>query len=197
MAAEQGDADSQLNLGSMYAKGDGVQQDKRKAFELYEKAAKQNNPKAQFNLGFMYSKGDGVEKNSRKAAEYYQKAADQNIPQASFNLGVLYFKGVDGVPEDKAKAAKLFEKTVKLNPTNSKAIFNLAVMYQKGEGVEKDEKRLLNFMKKVLNLLMVMLFSTSVSCMKKEVEVLLKIKKKLLNITNVLLVLVMQKHALT
>ena len=70
------------------------------------------------------------------------------MPQASFKLGVLYFKGADSVPNDKAKAAKLFEKTTKLNPTNSKAIFNLAVMYQKGEGVEKDEKMALELYEK-------------------------------------------------
>ncbi|KAK8896208.1 hypothetical protein M9Y10_014103 [Tritrichomonas musculus] len=153
LAADQGDEDAQLNLGAMYAKGEGVSEpDKKKTCELYKKAAKQGNPKAQYNLAVMYSKGDGVDKNNKKAAKYYQKAADQDLPQAAFNLGVLYFKGSPELPADKEKAAELFEKTTVLNPNNSKALYNLAIMHMKGEGVEKDEVKAREYFEKAAQL---------------------------------------------
>ena len=38
-AADQGDADAQRELAAMYDEGVGVQQDKKQAMELYERAA--------------------------------------------------------------------------------------------------------------------------------------------------------------
>lgn len=48
--AEQGNANAQYFLGAMYDKGEGVAQDKKKAFEWYTKAVGQGNKKAQENL---------------------------------------------------------------------------------------------------------------------------------------------------
>ena len=43
LAAEKGDANAQLNLGIMYAKGRGVDKDEGKAFHLWAMAAEQVN----------------------------------------------------------------------------------------------------------------------------------------------------------
>ena len=40
-AAEQGNAEAQLNIGLMYDNGEGVQQDKMEAAKWYRKAAEQ------------------------------------------------------------------------------------------------------------------------------------------------------------
>jgi TPR repeat protein len=40
-AADKGDANAQLNLGIMYAKGRGVGKDESKAFQLWARAAEQ------------------------------------------------------------------------------------------------------------------------------------------------------------
>ena len=45
----------------MYDKGDGVEQNKAKAAELYEQAHAAGHATATFNLGVLYHKGDGVE----------------------------------------------------------------------------------------------------------------------------------------
>ena len=68
-AAEQGDADAQLKLGSMYYNGTGVAQSYEKAVEWYRKAAEQRDADAQYHLGVMYELGDGVEESYEKAAE--------------------------------------------------------------------------------------------------------------------------------
>ena len=46
--AEQGDAQAQSNLGSLYYGGRGVPQDYAKAMKWYRKAAEQGNAKASF-----------------------------------------------------------------------------------------------------------------------------------------------------
>ncbi|EFH23820.1 Sel1 repeat protein, partial [Neisseria polysaccharea ATCC 43768] len=56
-AAEQGNAQAQLNLGWMYANGQGVRQDDAQATQWFRKSAEQGNAKAQFNLGLMYANG--------------------------------------------------------------------------------------------------------------------------------------------
>lgn len=58
--AEQGIAAAQFNLGMMYAKGQGVQQDYQVALKWYRRAAEQGNASAQSNLGLMYEKGRGA-----------------------------------------------------------------------------------------------------------------------------------------
>ena len=58
--AEQGYANAQFNLGSMYNNGQGVLQDDKEAVKWYTKAAEQGDAKAQYNLGMMYFTGEGV-----------------------------------------------------------------------------------------------------------------------------------------
>ena len=58
--ANQGNANTQDNLGNMYAEGHGVPQDHAEAVRWYRKAANQGDAEAQYTLGVMYDKGDGV-----------------------------------------------------------------------------------------------------------------------------------------
>jgi uncharacterized protein len=50
-----------------YGNGDGVKQDKVKAFQWYLKAAEQGHVQAQFNVGDCYDNGVGVNQNEVKA----------------------------------------------------------------------------------------------------------------------------------
>tara|TARA_R110000765_G_scaffold324976_2_gene416497 strand:+ start:916 stop:1131 length:216 start_codon:yes stop_codon:yes gene_type:complete len=54
LAAEQGDADAQYNLGIMYDTGRGVPENDAEAVRWYRLAAEQGDANAQFNLGGMY-----------------------------------------------------------------------------------------------------------------------------------------------
>ena len=109
LAAEQGDAKAQLDLGFIYAQGSGVQQDYQKAREWYEKAAAQGLPEAQLNLGILYDQGLGVRQDYQKAREWYEKAAAQGLPEAQLNLGILYDQGL-GVRKNLATAKDWFGK---------------------------------------------------------------------------------------
>ena len=80
-AAEQGNAQAQLDLGVMYYKGEGVRQDYAQAVQWFRKAAEQGDANAQYNLGVMYTQGQGVRQNLVIAKEWYGKACDNGLQQ--------------------------------------------------------------------------------------------------------------------
>jgi len=109
-AAQNGYADAQLQLGSMYKDGVGVEKSEREAavwlrkgVEWYRKAAELGDPDAQNWLGWMFAKGRyGVERNEQQAIAWLTKAAEQDDFFA-VKLGEMYAKG-DGIQEDKREA---------------------------------------------------------------------------------------------
>jgi TPR repeat protein len=76
MAAQQGDALAQLNLGLMYEGGQGVAQDYQEAVRWYRSAAEQGVGAAQENLGWMYGKGQGVAQDYVLSHMWFNLAAD-------------------------------------------------------------------------------------------------------------------------
>jgi TPR repeat protein len=58
--AERGDAKAQLNIGLMYAKGDGVPQNFAESASWYQLASERGEPTAQYLLGLMFDKRQGV-----------------------------------------------------------------------------------------------------------------------------------------
>ena len=98
-AADQGHAKAQNNLGTAYAKGEGVPQDYAQALVWYRLAADQGHAKAQNNLGTAYAKGEGVPQDYAQAFAWFRRAADQGDGVAQYSLGVMYVNG-HGVPQD-------------------------------------------------------------------------------------------------
>src|SRR5438093_945188 len=76
--AEAGDAESEVELGLRYDKGEGVAKDQAEAVKWHRKAAEQNYAEAQNSLGVCYEEGKGVAKDQVEAARWYRKAAEQN-----------------------------------------------------------------------------------------------------------------------
>ena len=71
LAAAQGNALAEFNLGWMYVKGQGVPQDFAKALKWYRLAAAQGYAYAELNLGVMYAKGQGVPQDFVKAYKWF------------------------------------------------------------------------------------------------------------------------------
>jgi TPR repeat protein len=103
LAAKQGDACAQFDLGLLYQTGTGVAQDFTEAMTWYKKAAEQGLADAQLNIGYLYDKGNGVTQNAATATQWYLKAALQCDVIASYNLGDKYEKG-QGVEQNYIKA---------------------------------------------------------------------------------------------
>jgi TPR repeat protein len=82
--AEQGDAEAQYKLGTMYDIGQGVPLDNAKAVRWFRKAAEQGDAPSQFRLGNMYDVGHGVPQDYVEAHKWYSLAAAAGEPSATF-----------------------------------------------------------------------------------------------------------------
>ena len=105
----KGNFSSCNSLGYMYDKGLGVEQDYKKALELYQKACEGGDMIGCKNLGYMYDEGLGVKQDYKKAVELYQKACEGGNMFGCYNLGNMYKNGL-GVKQDYKKAVELYQK---------------------------------------------------------------------------------------
>lgn len=69
-------------VGSAYYWGDGVTQDRQKAFEYYLISAQKGNPETQYKIGNCYETGQGTDQNIDQAIFWYQQSAAQGYPDA-------------------------------------------------------------------------------------------------------------------
>ena len=117
--AEQGDADAQYELGSMYANqwrnnfpyNRAIPQDYVEAVKWYTLAAEQGDARAQAALGSMYENSwpykGAIPQDYVEAVKWYTLAAEQGYAQTS--LGYMYVKG-HGVEVNYSKADLLFKE---------------------------------------------------------------------------------------
>jgi len=111
--AEEGDAKAQNNLGVMYAKGQGVDQDFKEAVKWYQKAADQGDAMAQTSCAVMYYKGEEVEQNYVTAYAWCNIAATNGGEVAKEDKSI-FAKEMD--PEQIAEAEELVKEMIKKNP---------------------------------------------------------------------------------
>jgi uncharacterized protein len=170
--AKAGDAEAQYELGIMYLKGQGVEQDREKArewltaaaasgyslaegklarieeqeskYEQLKSSADNGNVDAQYELAMMYLKGRGVTTNGRTALRYMQKAADQGDVRAITRLGIINYKGEAG-EVDYQQALLLFNR---VSGESALAQYYLGEMYASGAGVKRDYSTAIDWYKK-------------------------------------------------
>ena len=146
--ANQGNAEAQYEIGSMYQLGDGVQNDNKKANHWYEKAANQGHIDAQFYLGENYFSGYGIPKDFKKAIYWYEKAANLGRIDAQNKLGNIYNHIIaasrTSIPKDLKKAIYWHEKAAVQYDNNFYRIYGLNSMaelmeiYSSHDSEEKD-----------------------------------------------------------
>lgn len=96
-AAEQGDADAQVNVGEIFEKGLGGAPNYKAAAIWYQRAADQGNKRGQFNIGTLYEQGLGVPKDQVKSLNWYRKA--WGLPEDS-----VMFQSVANEQQDELRA---------------------------------------------------------------------------------------------
>lgn len=101
--ADQGDAEGQRLMGSLYLDGLGVNKDYTAARGWFLSAANQGDAKAQYNIGMMYRQGLGVAQNDAEAVKWFRLSAGQGNAEAQFKLGTAYKFGY-GVTLDPIQA---------------------------------------------------------------------------------------------
>ena len=118
--AESGEADAQVTLGLIYARGEGVPQDDAEAIAWFRKAAEQGLADAQATLGLTYARGEGVPQDYTEAASWFREAAEQGHALAQLSIGLRYFTGL-GVPQDDAEAVAWYRRAVEQGHTDAQA----------------------------------------------------------------------------
>jgi TPR repeat protein len=88
-SADQGQASAQVNLGLMYAEGEGVPQNEAEAAKWYRRAAEQGNASGQSNLGVMYRNGKGVPQDPVRAYMWLSLSAAQGSQFAIKNRDLV------------------------------------------------------------------------------------------------------------
>lgn len=146
--AEAGDAHAQFMLGEMYANGQGLSRDYKKAVEWLRKSAEQGFADSQLRLGEMSAKGLGMEVNHEEAAKWFglaashsdvdghfRETAEQGLVASQLKLAKMYADG-QGVEQSYEKAAKWYHLAA--DNQNAEAQVALGLMYLQGKGVEQD-----------------------------------------------------------
>ena len=107
LAAEQGDADAQHDLGVAYQDGDRVRQNDEEAVRWFRLAAEQGHIAARHELGLAYANGTGVPQDAAEAVRWFRLAADQGYAVAQHNLAIGYANG-KGVSQDMTEAVRWY-----------------------------------------------------------------------------------------
>lgn len=137
-AADQGHLPSMLRLAEKLLAGQGVPEDKKKAVDLFHKAAAQKSARALYSLGLLHETGDGVEKDPAKALDYYRQAVadpENAEPMAYNKLGFFHEHGM-GVEKSLQQAVQFYQNGAEAGVPVS--LYNLAIMTEQGRGVEAD-----------------------------------------------------------
>jgi hypothetical protein len=137
-AAGNGDPEAMFELGKLYEKGIGTEQDFARAIDLYQKSADLGFADAINDLGFLYYQGaSGLKRDPQRGITLFLKAADLRHPQAMYNVAALIDDGaVKGkTPDDAARylyaalrsgvsdvLAQLSERPNQFKPATRKAL---------------------------------------------------------------------------
>lgn len=119
--------------GEYYEKKNDVKQ----SMLWYQKGCDMGDMPSCLVSGFLYKKA----KNHSQAFRFYAKACDGGVGKGTgcLRLGEFYYFGRLGVSKDFVKARNYYTKGCELD--NASACFNLAIMYEEGEGgVENSER---------------------------------------------------------
>lgn len=142
VAVEKGDIEAVSNYATALELGftsSGVQQNVKKAVELYKWAAEKGDEWSHNKLGEHYATGEYLAKDDGKSCFHYEKASGR-YPRSQEMLGSCYDEGAPGYPKDVKKAVQLYEKAITGRYVANWAHYRLGYLYYFGEGVEKNSR---------------------------------------------------------
>lgn len=119
---------------------------KLKAFDQFLIAAKQGHEESMYKVGLYYHKALGINQDLNEAIKWYLKAADKKNTNAIYQLGMIELMSNN---KDMGKVIKYLEEAALLN--HPQAQYNLAVVYQKGDGVEINFNKALYYLNQSAN----------------------------------------------
>jgi len=136
--------ESSFNVGVCHELGLGTKVDKRKAFQIYQKAATLNHPGAMCRLGLACLNGElNMKCNLKEGVRWLRLStmyANKDYPQAYYHLSTIYERGIPNlIIRDYKYALQLLDKASNLGHIPSQ--YKLGICYEHGKlGVEVDAK---------------------------------------------------------
>ena len=143
--AETTSTDEEINekfeLAKKYYMGIGVEQNYKKAYELFnELAEKYDFQYAKSFIGAMYYWGEYVEQDNAKAYEIFSELVEKyDDVDSKIYIAKMYQFGKD-IEQDYEKAFKIYEEVVEKEGIDS-AKFYMTIMYYYGQYVERDYEK--------------------------------------------------------
>ena len=134
--AAAGSAEAQFALGSLYANGQGVDLNYRRAAELIRSAADQGIAQAQMVLAWLYTAGYGVEADEDEARRLYLAAAEGGDPEAQLAVAVMYQFGRHGTEKDPKEMLRWYQAAAEQD--HARAQFALGKLMAEGKLVAED-----------------------------------------------------------
>jgi len=131
-----------VELGNMYLRGEGTEQDFTTAQKYFQEAVDLGYTPALSRLALMYQKGAGdIRQDFSKAFELYELAAKQDDVDGLYGAGYLTYKGF-GVKQNYAKALAYFRKGADKN--DARCEYMLAchelIGYENNQNIANGEK---------------------------------------------------------
>jgi uncharacterized protein len=121
-ATDQGNAEAMVDLGYLYARGQGVVANPDYALLLYQRAAALGDAEGMNAVG--YRLNFATPPDLHAAIEWYCRAVALGNPRAMNNLALLVYDG-RGVPPDRAEARNLWRQSSALGHLNARANLGL------------------------------------------------------------------------
>lgn len=142
--ANVGDLEAKAQVGIAYYNGDGISQDRIKAYDYLLAGAEAGNARAQGLFGECYELGHcGQPKDLNKARYWFEKAANQGDGFGLYSMGWIY-KDMSDFAGTKKTSCDYFQRSADVGYTN--ANYSLAHCYLLGKGRDyNDAKAYENF----------------------------------------------------
>lgn len=127
--AKNNHPDALYNIGLLYMKGHGVEQNYIQAKEYFKQAAFYGSADAAYNLGVLYKRGKVGHPSSKTAIYWWKQAAEQGHADSQFNYGVMLAYG-NGLKKDVPAALQWWNKAAAQG--HQDAIQTLVRTYEEG-----------------------------------------------------------------
>ncbi len=152
--AEKGDVQAQYALALAYQEagpvdGQAPESALAEAYKWLSKASDQGLVDAQVDLGDFYLEGRGIPINPAEAAQLYRTAAEKGNTDAEARLGWIYSHGLGVGMEWGEEALKHYTNAV--HGDSGFALWGLADMYLKGNGVSRNHELGMSYLSKAVD----------------------------------------------
>ena len=141
-AADNGNRNSQYQLGEWFSCHNGQSSYREEAFSWYEKAAKSGQGDAMLKLGECYENGIGVYSNYSEAIKWYKKAAKGGNDSARLRLAKAYLYG-GMVTKNVEEALKWYGLVGR--GLNGADLYRIGYAYDKGDTISMNKTKAVEY----------------------------------------------------